>query len=283
MTTVVNRIGETNIANNGQLMTVINYRKSNDIDVQFEDGSIVMHRTYLCFRKGHIANPNFNLHATKFIGQKNKNSDGQLMTIISYRTTDDIDVEFTDGTVVRHRQIVDFKRGNIKNPNFYQDRVGQVSQTADGQTMKIIAYRNSKDIDVQFDDGTIIEHRNYVAFLHGLIHNPNCTHHVSQRVCRTGLSKLTRKGLILTISTYRKYKNVDYIFDTGYEVKHRTYEDFEQDKIKHPFPYMIGTVSLDKPAYIHNNTGNFYCHCTKCSNKDILTVEEIKNHICINE
>ena len=227
MTTVVNRIGETNIANNGQLMTVINYRKSNDIDVQFEDGSIVMHRTYLCFRKGHIANPNFNLHATKFIGQKNKNSDGQ--------------------------------------------------------TMKIIAYRNSKDIDVQFDDGTIIEHRNYVAFLHGLIHNPNCTHHVSQRVCRTGLSKLTRKGLILTISTYRKYKNVDYIFDTGYEVKHRTYEDFEQDKIKHPFPYMIGTVSLDKPAYIHNNTGNFYCHCTKCSNKDILTVEEIKNHICINE
>ena len=209
MSNAVDHIGETAIANNGQKMTLIAYRSCKDVDVQFEDGCIVMHRTYLCFRKGHIANPNFNSYATKFIGQKHKNSDGQLMTIISYRTADDIDVEFTDGTVVGHRQIVDFKRGNIKNPNFYQDRVGQVSRTADGQTMKIVAYRNSKDIDVQFDDGTIIEHRNYVAFLRGLIHNPNCTRHVSQRVCRTGLSKLTRKGLILTISTYRKYKSVD--------------------------------------------------------------------------
>jgi hypothetical protein len=283
MVAAVSRIGETSTSNNGQLMTIINYRKSNDIDVQFEDGSIVMHRTYLCFRKGRIANPNFNPYATKFVGQTHKSNGGQLMTIVAYRTADDIDVKFSDGTVVEHRQMVDFNSGTIKNPNFYQHRIGQVSQTADGQTMKIVAYRSSKDIDVQFDDGTIIEHRNYVAFVRGLIHNPNCTHHVSQRVCRTGLSKLTHKGLILTISAYRKYKHVDYIFDTGYEVKHRTFEDFEKGKIKHPFPYMIGTVSMDKPAYIHNNIGNFYCHCTKCNIKDILTVEEIKNHICINE
>ena len=35
------RIGETVIANNGLKATLIDYRRSDDIDVRFEDGTIV--------------------------------------------------------------------------------------------------------------------------------------------------------------------------------------------------------------------------------------------------
>ena len=45
------------------------------------------------------------------------NNDGEEMRIIRYDGNADIDVQFIkDGTIVEHRQYVDFKKGNIKNP-----------------------------------------------------------------------------------------------------------------------------------------------------------------------
>jgi hypothetical protein len=35
--------------------------------------------------------------------------------------------------------------------------------------MKVLRYRKATDIDVQFEDGTIVEHRNYYNFLKGRI------------------------------------------------------------------------------------------------------------------
>lgn len=57
--TKVNRVGETNIATNGQKMTIIAYHNASNIDIQFEDGTIVYHKEYKRFKKGQIANPNF--------------------------------------------------------------------------------------------------------------------------------------------------------------------------------------------------------------------------------
>ena len=36
--------------------------------------------------------------------------------------------------------------------------------------MTIIAYRNSNDIDIQFEDGTIVQHRDYRSFSEGCIY-----------------------------------------------------------------------------------------------------------------
>ena len=38
--------------------------------------------------------------------------------------------------------------------------------------MTIVRYGSAKDIDVQFDDGTIIENREYVEFKRGSVKNP---------------------------------------------------------------------------------------------------------------
>jgi len=53
----IGRIDEKNIANNGLVMTIIAYRDKDDIDLQFEDGTIVYNKNYFDFRKGQIEHP----------------------------------------------------------------------------------------------------------------------------------------------------------------------------------------------------------------------------------
>ena len=60
---IMNRINKTQKMKNGMKATIIAYRKSDDIDVQFEDGTIVKHKSYQHFTQGHIRNTNF-----KYIG-----------------------------------------------------------------------------------------------------------------------------------------------------------------------------------------------------------------------
>ena len=54
----IDRTGEIRTANNGQIMTIINCRNSRDIDIKFEDGTIVKNKHYLAFLNGKIQNPN---------------------------------------------------------------------------------------------------------------------------------------------------------------------------------------------------------------------------------
>ena len=51
------RLGQIGINNQGEKITIIAYRKSEDIDVQFEDGTIVENRTYGNFLKGRMKHP----------------------------------------------------------------------------------------------------------------------------------------------------------------------------------------------------------------------------------
>lgn len=53
----LNRVGEINYNKQGEKMTIIRYRISNDIDIQFEDGSIVYNKCYGHFKKGLIKHP----------------------------------------------------------------------------------------------------------------------------------------------------------------------------------------------------------------------------------
>jgi hypothetical protein len=52
------RIDETHMMNCGMQATIIAYRSNQDIDIQFEDNTVVKNRTYNAFIKGGIAYPN---------------------------------------------------------------------------------------------------------------------------------------------------------------------------------------------------------------------------------
>ena len=55
MASKIDRVGETRVMKCGMEATIIRYENSRDIDVRFEDGKVVGHKTYNAFKKGEIA------------------------------------------------------------------------------------------------------------------------------------------------------------------------------------------------------------------------------------
>ena len=293
MSKAVNRLGTTNRAKNGQLMTIIAYRSNRDIDVRFEDGTIVQHKQYQEFKNGWIKNPN--ILVKSHIGETNIAKNGQKMTIVAWRAYKDIDVQFEDGTLVCNRAYHVFREGYIKNPNVEYSpniqrtinaknrHIGEIRTAKNGLKMELIAYRTSEDVDVRFEDGVEVFHRDYSSFDKGNIGHPNIS---LQRSCqhirtdRIGESTLALNGLKATIVEYQNYNTMRVKFETGYITDNTQYIQFQKKMIRHPFPYQIGNITMKSPAYIYNNEGNFYCFCNKCKKSDILTIEEIKNHKC---
>ena len=159
------RLGQIGVSNKELIMTIIAYRNAIDIDVQFEDGTIVESKTYNSFLNGTIANLNYR------IGETNINNKGLKMTIIAYRNANDIDVQFEDGTIVENKQYSNFLKGAIAYP--MEDRIGETNINNQDLIMTIMAYRGCMDIDIQFEDGTIVKNREYGSFLKGTIANPN--------------------------------------------------------------------------------------------------------------
>ena len=227
------RIGEIGIASNGQRMRIIDYVNSGDITVQFEDGTIVKHRSYYCFKHGGIRNENMRkpvnvkIKHTDRVGETNISSKGQRMKIIRYGMSTDVDIQFEDGTIVKHKDYKMFKRGYITNPNIVENHIGEKHISNNGQTMVIIRYSNSKDIDVQFEDGTIVRNKSYTHFSSGKIANPN----LSVAKSRIGETKKLNNGHIGKIIAYRRAHDIDILLDDGTIVKNREYSSFKRGTI----------------------------------------------------
>ena len=117
------RVGETAVANCGMKMTIIAYRGCNDIDVRFEDGQESYHKMYSSFKNGGIAPPR-DLQKER-IGETTTANCGMKMTIIAYRSANDIDVRFEDGQEVYHKAYHSFKSGNISHPQFPMKKIGK--------------------------------------------------------------------------------------------------------------------------------------------------------------
>ena len=105
---------------------------------------------------------------------------GQTMKIIEYIDNKNITVEFEDGTIVKNKQLINFKNGTIRNPNKpllntkkAQKRIGENIKANNGQYMTIVEYKDKNHIDVIFEDGTIVQNKTYNNFKNGLIKNPN--------------------------------------------------------------------------------------------------------------
>lgn len=277
------RTGLTTYAKNGLKVTIIEYRNCNDIKVQFEDGIEIDHTTFRRFKNGYIKHPRIsceNVRAkNRSVGTKSIASNGMEITIVDYRNRNDFDVQFADGTIYTcHAGYSYFKNGRIAYPKGM--RVGQTKIATNGQKMSIIRYKSATDIDIKFEDGTIVTNKKYCDFQKGTIKNPNApTKYKTKFHNRTGCSIITDEGLKLTITKYVRYEECYMAFQDGAQVK-SDYSRFKQGLIKHPFPYRLGSMTMTRLAYATNHEENFYCYCNKCGLVDIMSVDEMKNHIC---
>lgn len=237
----VERIGETKNNTQGFEMTIVAYRNSKSIDIQFEDGTLVSDRGYGEFIKGFIQHPLHSRKKVERIGKSALMGHGSLCTIVDYRNAHDLDVMFEDGSVLCGRTYQEFKNGTIMHPNLkgtcvygLDSRVGESKIMRNGEKCFIIAYRSATDIDVQFDDGTKVCRRSYFHFQHGSIKNPNNTR---RTVSKVGETKTMNNGLNCTIIKHNSSSDIDVMFENGDIVHHKTYNSFQRGAISSPSFY----------------------------------------------
>lgn len=236
------RVGTTVKANNGQLMTCIKYHDSNDITIRFDDGTIISHKKWASFESGNIRNPNrITLIGPSRLGEINVANNGQKIKIVVYRKAMDLDVQFEDGTIVQHKNYRAFKSGSISNPNFLSidTVIGLENKANNGQPMKIVAARSCQDIDIQFNDGTIVKNKRLDSFRAGKIANPNVLGNYEQWLQRKNIIVVATNGERIRIVNYHHGKGLDVQFEDGAVVKEKTWTDFKNGNVMHPSLHLL--------------------------------------------
>lgn len=122
-------VGTTKTMNCGMNATIIEWLSSDNIIIRFEDGYTV-HSTYALFKTGTIHNPacpnkmeRRSIECKKrHLGETRMMNCGMEATIIEYQKYKNIDIQFTDGTIVKNRRYQNFKSGCIANPNLAKRR-----------------------------------------------------------------------------------------------------------------------------------------------------------------
>ena len=274
MATKIDRVGETRMMNCGMEATIIRYGNSKDIDVRFEDGTIAKCKGYKEFKKGGIANPNFNPR----LGETRMMNCGMEATIIRYGNTGDIDVRFEDGDVAVHKAYGKFKKGEIAHPSTTAEaRLGETRMMNCDMEATIIRYENNRDIDVCFEDGTIAKCKCYREFKKGEIANPN------MKASRLGKTRMMNCGMEATIIRYNTAKDIDIRFEDGAVAKDKTYRAFKKGEIAHQ-SLNLNYGSKDfhgficKQGFKDEDRTLYECICKHCGLEDVLTPQEMMEH-----
>ena len=160
---VKDRLGEARMMNCGMKATIARYNGVRDIDVRFEDGIVMEHKSYSKFKRGNIAHPSTT--AGNRLGETRMMNCGMEATIIRYGNNTDIDVCFEDGAIVEHKAYDAFKKGGIAHPSTTaKARLGEIRMMSCDMEATIIRYGGATDVDVRFEDGKVVEHKTYRAF-----------------------------------------------------------------------------------------------------------------------
>lgn len=224
-------IGETRTNTAGFKMTITDANTANDIEITFDDGSIVEHRTYYNFKRGSIAHPIDDFYK-KYINETRMNSAGLKMTITNIISPSNIEVTFDDGSIAKHKTYNDFAKGHIRHPkgNFYVNHIGETQKNNyNNLNMTITDGKISTDIEITFEDGTIVKHATYSSFINGSVKHPNRFYvkHINEiRSNTTG-----RKMKITDINTP---DDIEITFDDGTIIKHKAYSTFKKGYVMHP-------------------------------------------------
>ena len=165
----IDRTGEKRVMNCGLEAEIIAYRGTNDIDVKFEDGYIAYNKQYTRFKKGMIKS---HLEEENRLGEERLMSCGLKAKIIKYNNAKDIDVEFEDGVVVKHKPYSSFIIGRIlNNDTTIYGRIGEEKIMKNGLKAKIISVKDSNNVEILFEDG----YRTTISatqFNKGMVKNP---------------------------------------------------------------------------------------------------------------
>ena len=228
------RLGETRRMNCGVEAEIIVYRSNKDIDVKFADGTVRTGCYYDSFKEGNILPLSRKDSAKARLGEIRKMNCGVEAEIITYRNSKDIDVRFVDGTVRTGCSYANFKKGNIlliPQKDLTKAHLGETRKMKCGLEAEIIDYKNNRDIDVRFADGTIRTGCDYSCFKRGgLAPIPQKAMFKMYRA-RLGERRKMTCGLEAEIVEYRNCDDIDIRFEDGRIREHVRYSHFQQGSV----------------------------------------------------
>ncbi len=163
-------IGKTKTMKCGLACEIIDANSKTDICVKFETGEIVEHTTLTKFESGQILTSALS-HNYKYrtVGERKLMNCGEYATLIADRGTHDIDIEFDDGVIVKHRDRSSFDQGTIQHPKKKTNYTGKVNVMKNGMKATVIADNGWDNIDVQFENGIVVYHKRRSHFDSGSI------------------------------------------------------------------------------------------------------------------
>ena len=184
------------------------------------------------------------------VGEININNQGLKMTIIKYNKYGDIDVEFEDGYIAKNKSYQSFKKGEIKNINFkattrkpLTNRIGEINTNNQGESMRIVEYKDSHNIIVEFEDGERRE-CDYKSFKEGSLLHPHYDYD------KTGEERINNFGSKMIIIAYRKAIDIDVYFPEYDWCVKTSYNNFLKRDIKCPYePRTFGVGYLGEGKY----------------------------------
>lgn len=205
------REGEENVNTQGRKMRIKKYHSYKDMEVEFiEDGVIREHIDYRNFQNGLVIHPEDTIEGkiNRYIGRERKSRDGYTAKVIQYKNSNDFTIEFEDGTTKHFSSWKNFNKGNFtyERKNNYQISDGEIEnrkkitiKNKEGYSMRLFAWRSYLDVDVIFDDGSIVYNKSYDILQSGAIRHPvyGCL----------PLKKLEQLESFDTIKKVLRYKN----------------------------------------------------------------------------
>lgn len=218
--------GQSKEMNCGMKCTVIADNGSKNITVRFDDGTVKERCSRVSFIRGSIANPSLGSKysikkSTSIVGQNNIMNCGMECTVVEDNGQKDIVVEFEDGTK-RKSTRYDFRKGTITNRNLIKGSIlGKTEIMNCGMKCTVIQDNGSRDISVQFEDGTVVEHIRRSYFTCKSILNPTLGKGYSKIKSSSveGLTKMMRCGMNCTVIKDTGNHNVTVQFEDGTIVK----------------------------------------------------------------
>ena len=281
MAAKIDRLGETRVMKCGMEAIIIRYGGATDIDVRFEDGTVVKNRWYGNFKKGEVANPNIKTFTEVRLGETRMMNCGMEATIIRYGGATDIDMRFEDGAVAKNKAYGEFKKGGIAHPSTTaKARLGETRMMNCGMKATIIRYENADDINICFEDGKVVEHKTYRAFKKGYIAHQNTNVPVEARL---GETQMMNCGMEATIIRYGGAADIDVRFEDESVVEHKTYDNFKRGTIAHR-SLNLSHGSKDfhgficKQGFKDEDRTLYECICKHCGLEDVLTPQEMMEH-----
>lgn len=280
-------LGECRVSASGLKYRVVENLSRTRCIIEFEDG-VRKEVERGNVSSGSVAHPSqarAKKDLTTRIGETSRHTSGELMTLIDWKGSTNITIQFEDGTVVYNKSYGSFKSGEVsKHSKSFNERVlGEVGIAKNGLSMKIIAVRSGTDIDIEFEDGVVVHNKRYSSFKEGAVAHPD----YPTKKDRVGGVYTNKQGIKLTIIQYRCNKDVDVEFEDGLKVRGVNFNTIKNGLVGHPAfakgikGGLFGRFRCNGLAYkLIDGSCFYYCQCCDCNKKDILSPTQMLEHIC---